>query len=167
MISVGDRIPDVTVATMGADGPELVQTGELFAGKKVALFGVPGAFTPTCSIAHLPGYRDRYEDLKHLGIDLTCCISVNDAFVMAAWAKQQDVADEVKMLADGSGSFTTAAGLSFDGSAYQMGIRSQRYAMLVEDRMVTILAVEKEGAFEVSSAEALIAAIRASAPAEA
>lgn len=165
MIRAGDTIPDVPVATMGPDGPETVQTGALFAGRKVALFAVPGAFTPTCSIAHLPGFRDSRDQLAALGIELVCCISVNDVFVMDAWAKQQNLSGEIMMLADGSAAFAEATGLLFDGKAYHMGLRSKRYAMLIEDGVVRVLNVEADGAFEVSSAEALMAAVATPVPA--
>lgn len=165
MISIGDTIPDVVVANMGSDGPETVQTGALFAGKTVVLFAVPGAFTPTCSIAHLPGFRDNREKIGALGVDLVCCISVNDVFVMDAWAKQQNLDGEIMMLADGSAAFAKATGLLFDGDAYQMGLRSKRYAMLLDDGVVKVLNVEQDGAFEVSSAETLMAALQAVMPA--
>ncbi len=163
MIAVDEKLPDIAVATMGADGPEVVQTGALFAGKTAALFGVPGAFTPTCSMAHLPGFRDRAKELRALGLDLIACISVNDPFVMKAWGEQQQVGDSVLLLADGSATFTTAIGLIFDGTALGVGLRSRRYSMLVKNGIVKILNIEEDGAFEVSSAEALIAALTAGA----
>lgn len=155
-IKVGERVPDVTLYHMGDNGPEAVSTGELFSGKKVVLFALPGAYTPTCSAAHLPGFVVNADKLKAKGVDTIACLSVNDAFVMGAWGKVQN-ADDVLMLADGSGDFTQAVGLELDLTSRGMGVRSQRYAMIVDDGVVTELAVEEGGAFEVSSAEAMLA----------
>ncbi|WP_298724159.1 peroxiredoxin [uncultured Ferrovibrio sp.] len=155
-IKVGDRIPDVTLYVMSEEGPQTVKTGELFKGKKVALFALPGAFTPTCSAKHLPGFIERHAELKNKGIDLIACLSVNDAFVMGAWGKQQNVGDKVMMLADGSAEFTKAIGMEFDLSARGLGLRSQRYSMLIEDGVVKTLNLEKPGAFEVSDANTLL-----------
>jgi peroxiredoxin len=152
-IMVGDKIPSVTLREMTADGPKAVSTDELFAGKKVALFALPGAFTPTCSAKHVPGFVQNAEALKAKGIDTIACLSVNDAFVMGAWGKDQGAGDKVRMLADGNGEFTAAVGLEMDGSKFGMGKRSQRYAMIVHNGVVTTLDVEQPGAFEVSSAE--------------
>jgi peroxiredoxin len=163
MIAVGDRLPSAMLATMGPDGPETYETGALFAGKRAVLFGVPGAFTPTCSAQHLPGFRDRAADLAAAGVDLIACTSVNDVFVMDAWRKSQGVDGEVMMLADGNGDFATALGLGLDGSGFGMGLRSQRYAMLIEDGVVVRLFVEQGGAFDVSSADHMIDALRTSA----
>jgi len=155
-IKVGDRIPDVTLYVMSEEGPQTVKTGELFKGKKVALFALPGAFTPTCSAKHLPGFIERHAELKNKGIDLIACLSVNDAFVMGAWGKQHNVGDKVMMLADGSAEFTKAIGMEFDLSARGLGLRSQRYSMLIEDGVVKTLNLEKPGAFEVSDANTLL-----------
>lgn len=155
-IKVGERVPDVTLYHMGDNGPEAVSTGELFSGKKVVLFALPGAYTPTCSAAHLPGFVVNADKLKAKGVGTIACLSVNDAFVMGAWGKVQN-ADDVLMLADGSGDFTQAVGLELDLTSRGMGVRSQRYAMIVDDGVVTELAVEEGGAFEVSSAEAMLA----------
>lgn len=155
-IQVGDKIPSATLMTMGDEGPQAVQTDALFADKTTALFAVPGAFTPTCSARHLPGFRDRAGALREKGIDQIACLSVNDAFVMGAWAADQDINGEVIMLADGNGDFTRALGLEMDASKFGMGGRSQRYSMIVEDGVVTSLNVEEGGEFRVSSAEYLL-----------
>ena len=154
-ISVGDKLPDVTLVKAGENGPEKVQSSEYFKGKTVALFSVPGAFTPTCSAKHLPGYVDKAEDLKAKGVDEIVATSVNDAFVMGAW-KTAGNADAITMLADGSGEFAEAVGLTADMSGYGMGKRGQRYSMLVEDGVVKQLNVEAPGDFSVSSAEHLL-----------
>ncbi|OYX35290.1 MAG: peroxiredoxin [Caulobacterales bacterium 32-69-10] len=156
-IKVGDRLPEATFRTMTPDGPKPVTTDELFKGKRVGLFAVPGAFTPTCSVKHLPGFRDQAEALKGKGLDAIACVSVNDAFVMGAWGKDQNVGDKVMMLADGNGDFTKAIGLEMDGSKFGMGPRSQRYAMIVNDGVVEQIFVEAPGQFEVSSAEYMLA----------
>ena len=142
---------------MTPDGPKTVTTDELFSGKKVALFALPGAFTPTCSAKHVPGFVQNEEALKKKGIDLIACLSVNDAFVMGAWGKDQGAGDKVRMLADGNGEFTGAVGLEMDGSKFGMGKRSQRYSMVVDNGVVKSLNVEQPGAFEVSSAEHMLA----------
>lgn len=154
-ISVGDKLPDVTLTKAGPEGPEKVQSGDYFKGKTVALFSVPGAFTPTCSARHLPGYVERAAELKAKGVDEIVATSVNDAFVLGAW-KASAGADDVTMLADGSGEFAEAVGLTADMSAYGMGTRGQRYSMIVEDGVVKSLNVEKPGDFSVSSAEHLL-----------
>jgi peroxiredoxin len=156
-IQVGGKIPEVTLKTITADGLQDVSTAELFGGKKVVLFAVPGAFTPTCSERHLPGFIEKAEEIKAKGVDRIVCLSVNDAFVMDAWGKAQGAGDKVTMLADGNGEFSRAVGLDFDGSKFGMGLRSQRYALVVEDGVVTRLAVEEPMKFEVSSAEAILA----------
>lgn len=156
-IKVGDRIPDATLYVMSEQGPQAVKTGDIFKGKKVALFALPGAFTPTCSAKHLPGYLDKHGELKAKGVDEIACLSVNDAFVMGAWGMQQNTGDKVTMLADGSGDFTKAIGMEFDLSARGLGVRSQRYSMLVEDGVVKTINLEKPGAFEVSDANTLLA----------
>lgn len=155
-IAVGDKIPSATMTTMTADGPGPVSTDDFFAGKKVVLFAVPGAFTPTCSAKHLPGFVDHAEDILAKGVDAIACMSVNDVFVMHAWGKDAGVADKVVMLADGNGDFTKAIGLEMDGRGFGMGIRSQRFAMIVEDGTVTELNVEDPGAFQVSSANHIL-----------
>jgi glutaredoxin/glutathione-dependent peroxiredoxin len=155
-IKVGDRIPSVTLMQMKDGGPKPVATDELFKGKKVALFALPGAFTPTCSAKHLPGFIQRYEALKAKGVDAVACLSVNDAFVMGAWGTQQGAGDKVMMLADGNGDFTRAVGLEMDGSKFGMGKRSQRYSMIVDDGVVKVLNLEAPGAFEVSSADHML-----------
>jgi peroxiredoxin len=136
-----------------------VQTDEFFKGKKVVLFGLPGAFTPTCSAKHLPGFVEKAAELKKKGVDTIACLSVNDAFVMSAWGKDQKADGKVQMLADGNGDFTRAVGLEMDGTGYGMGKRSQRYAMVVDNGVVKTLNVEKPGSFEVSSADAVLKAL--------
>ena len=154
-IAKGDRIPDVTLVKATAGGPEKVQSADYFAGKKVALFSVPGAFTPTCSVKHLPGYVDKAADLKAKGVDEIVATSVNDAFVLGEWNKASG-SDDITMLADGNGDFASALGLTFDGSGFGMGTRGQRYSAIVEDGVVTELNVEAPGDFNVSSAEHLL-----------
>ncbi len=155
-ISVGDRIPNVAMNEMGDDGPVELSSEELFSGKKVVLFALPGAFTPTCSKSHLPGFVAHADKIKAKGVDEIVCLSVNDAWVMDAWGKQQN-AEEIRMVADGSANFTQAIGLELDRTGAGMGIRSQRYAMLVDDGVVKALHVEEPGKFEKSSAEAMLA----------
>jgi peroxiredoxin len=155
-ISVGDRIPDVQVMTFGAGGPTHVQTADVLGAGKVVLFAVPGAFTPTCSDYHLPSYLIRYDDLKAKGVDSIVCISVNDPFVMGAWGDVQQVGDKVVMLADGNGDFTKAIGLEMDGSGFGLGSRSQRYAAVIEDGVVTALQVEPGAGLSVSAADAIL-----------
>ena len=160
-IQTGHTIPAATLTHMTADGPKPITTTELFGGKRVALFAVPGAFTPTCSARHLPGFKDQAAALKAAGIDTIACVSVNDAFVMDAWGKAQDVGTDILMLADGNGDFTALLGLTLDASGFGMGTRSRRYAMLVEDGAVKILNLEDGGAFSVSSAEHLLGQLNA------
>ncbi len=154
-ISKGDRLPDVTLVKATDAGPEKVQSGEYFAGKKVALFSVPGAFTPTCSVKHLPGFVEKAGELKAKGIDEIVGTAVNDAFVMGAWNKASGSSD-ITMLADGNGEFAEALGLTMDGSGYGMGKRAQRYSMIVNDGVVEELNVEQPGDFKVSSAEHML-----------
>jgi len=154
-ISVGDKIPAVTLKTMGAEGPEDITTDAIFSGKKVLLFAVPGAFTPGCSMTHLPGYVVNADKIKAAGVDTIACVAVNDAFVMGAWGKAQN-ADEILMLGDGMGEFTAAMGLELDVSAAGLGTRSQRYALLAEDGVVTQLNVEPGREISVSSAETML-----------
>ncbi|MCB1757698.1 MAG: peroxiredoxin [Gammaproteobacteria bacterium] len=157
-IQVGDKIPSCTLAIMGEKGPATITTDDIFAGKKVVLFALPGAFTPTCSASHLPGFVVKADELKAKGVDTIACLSVNDAFVMGAWGEQQN-ADALLMLADGDAEFTKAMGLELDLTGKQFGLRSQRYAMIVEDGVVKVLNVEAPGKMEVSSAEAMLAAL--------
>ncbi|MFT4713910.1 MAG: peroxiredoxin [Candidatus Azotimanducaceae bacterium] len=154
-IQVGDKLPQATMKVMGEKGPQDISTDDLFAGKKVVLFALPGAFTPTCSAAHLPSYVVNADKIKAKGVDSIVCLSVNDAFVMSAWGADKN-AEELIMLADGNGDFTSAVGLDMDGSAFGLGKRSQRYALIAEDGVVTALHVEAPGAFEVSSADAML-----------
>jgi peroxiredoxin (alkyl hydroperoxide reductase subunit C) len=158
-IQVGDTIPAVKLMQATAEGPKEVSTEELFKGKTVVLFGVPGAFTPTCSAKHLPGFVTQAEALKGKGVDTIACMSVNDAFVMGAWGKDQGITDQVVMLADGSAVFTKALGLELDLTARGLGLRSQRFALVAKDGQVTHVAVEAAGAFEVSKAEAVLAVL--------
>lgn len=157
-IQVGDKIPSVTLQVMGEKGPEKVTTDELFSGKKVVMMAVPGAFTPGCSMTHLPGYVVKVDEIKAKGIDEVICTSVNDAFVMAAWGKDQN-AEHITMLADGNGDLATALGLTMDASGFGLGaVRSQRYAMIVNDGVVELLNVDA-GSIDKSSAETILAAL--------
>ena len=154
-ISVGDKLPEVKLVKATENGPEQVSSSEYFKGKKVALFSVPGAFTPTCSARHLPGYVEKADDLKSKGVDEIVATAVNDAFVMGAW-KSSAGSDDITMLADGNGDFAEAVGLTMDGSGFGLGKRGQRYSMVVEDGVVTQLNVEAPGDFSVSSAEHML-----------
>ena len=158
-IQVGDSIPAAKLMQGTAEGPKETSTEELFGGKTVVLFGVPGAFTPTCSAKHLPGFVTQYDALKAKGADVVACMAVNDAFVMAAWGKDQGVGDKVVMIADGSADFTKKLGLELDLTARGLGVRSQRFALVAKGGKVTHVAVEAPGAFEVSSADAVLAAL--------
>jgi len=155
-IQVGDKLPSATLIKATADGPQPVQTDEYFAGRTVALFSVPGAFTPTCSARHLPGFVDKADELKAKGVDEIACVAVNDAFVMGAWGKQAGADGKVTMLADGNGDFAKAIGLTMDGSKFGMGTRGQRWSAIIADGTVKELNVEEPGAFSVSSAEFLL-----------
>ncbi len=155
-ISVGDRLPNTNFVKATEAGPEQVSSEDFFKGRKVALFSVPGAFTPTCSAKHLPGYLDKAEALKAKGIDEIACTAVNDAFVMGAWSKANQAEGKVTMLADGNGQFAQAVGLEMDGSGFGLGTRGQRYSMIVNDGVVEQLNVEAPGEFKVSSAEHLL-----------
>ena len=157
-ISVGDQIPDVGLTVMVDGKPSPQSKDALFGGKKVVLFAVPGAFTPTCSMAHLPGFVVKSDEIFASGVDSIICLSVNDVFVMDAWGKEKN-AEELVMAADGNGDFTKALGLELDATGFGMGVRSQRYAMVVDDGVVSALQVEAPGKFEVSSAEAILAAL--------
>ncbi len=154
-IDVGDKIPSGNFKIMGAEGPEEISTDEVFAGKKVVFFAVPGAFTPGCSMTHLPGYVVNADKIKDKGVDTIACMAVNDAFVMGAWGKAQN-AEEILMLADGNGAFTAAIGMELDASGFGMGSRSKRFAMIVDDGTVTHLAIEPPGGIVVSAAEAIM-----------
>jgi peroxiredoxin len=155
-IQSGEKIPDVTIKRTDMSD---ISTAEIFSGKRVVLFAVPGAFTPTCSNQHLPGFIEKAGELKAKGVDTIVCVSVNDAFVMGAWGKDRGVGDKVLMLADGNGDLAKALGLDFDGSGIGFGLRSQRYALVADDGVVSQLHVEAPMKFEVSSAEAILAAL--------
>lgn len=155
-VQAGDRVPACTMKTMGEQGPTDITTDEIFSGKKVVLFAVPGAFTPGCSMTHLPGFVVNADKIKAAGVDTIVCMAVNDAFVMDAWGKAQN-AEELLMLADGNGEFTAALGLELDGSGFGLGSRSQRFAMIVEDGTITHLNVEPGPGIEASSAETIMA----------
>lgn len=152
-IKVGDRIPDATLGCMTPHGPSTLTTREIFDGKRVVLFAVSGAFTPTCSKQHLPGYLRQHDAIKATGVDTIACLAVNDVFVLDAWARQNEVGDRVLMLSDGNGEFVEALGLALDSTKYRMGIRAQRFAMIVDKGIVTQINVEVPGEFKVSSAE--------------
>ena len=158
-IATGDKIPDEKVMVVTPEGFAPTQTGDLLGKGKVVLFGLPGAFTPTCSDHHLPGFVLRSEDLKAKGVDTIACVSVNDAFVMGAWGQTQDVGDKVVLIADGNGDFTRAMDLVFDGSGIGLGARSKRYAAIIEDGIITTLNVETKPGLDVSSAESILAAL--------
>ena len=158
-IKVGDKIPSMKLMKATAEGPKETSTDEIFGGKKVVMFAVPGAFTPTCSAKHLPGFVQNAEAFKAKGVDTVACISVNDAFVMGAWGKDQGTDGKVDMLADGAAAFAKAIGLELDLNGRGMGWRSQRYALVAQDGVVTHLGVEAPGGFEVSKAEAILEAV--------
>ncbi len=155
-ISVGDKIPSVQVHVLSGDGPKGILTDEIFAGKTVALFGLPGAFTRTCSAKHLPSFIDHADALKAKGVDQIVCISVNDAFVMGAWGKDRGTGDAVMMVADGSANFAKAAGLDIDMSEKGYGVRCRRFSMLIEDGVVKVLNIDAPGTYELTSAEAML-----------
>ena len=155
-IKVGDKLPDGVFMTSGPEGPRPITTDELFSGKTVALFAVPGAFTPTCSAKHVPGFKEHAAEFRAKGVDTIACLSVNDVFVMKAWGADQGISDEVVLLADGNGDFTRAIGLDFDGSKFGMGSRSQRYSLIAKDGVVETLNVEEAGEFKVSSADYML-----------
>jgi len=156
MIKIGDSLPDVQFNVPTSEGMKQMRTAEIFGGKTVALFAVPGAFTPTCSARHLPSFRDKAGELKAKGVDTIACTAVNDHFVMGAWSKDQSVGEDIVMLADGSAEFARAIGLDADFSKFGMGPRSKRYSMLVKDGVVSQLNVEEAGEYKVSSAEHLL-----------
>ncbi len=155
-IEVGDKIPNVTISTMTKNGATDISSDEIFSGKKVVLFALPGAFTPTCSASHLPGFVVNHDEIKAKGVDTIACLSVNDACVMAAWGEAQNVEDNILMLADGSAALTQALGLELDLTANHYGLRSQRYALIAEDGIVTHLNIDHSGKFELSSAETIL-----------
>jgi len=155
-IAKGDTLPQTTFATMTENGPEQIDSKDYFAGRKIALFSVPGAFTPTCSAKHLPGFLEKAEELKAKGIDEIACTAVNDPFVLGAWSKSADADGKVKMLADGNGAFAKAVGLEMDGSKFGLGTRGQRFSMIVNDGVIEQLNVEAPGDFKVSSAEHML-----------
>jgi peroxiredoxin len=155
-ISVGDHIPRASLMKATAEGPQPIQADEFFRGRRVALFAVPGAFTPTCSVRHLPGFIEKADELRSKGVDEIACTAVNDAFVMWAWAESSGVGEKVTMLADGNGEFANALGLAADSSKYGMGTRSRRYSMVVNDGVVEQLNIEEPGAFNVSGADYLL-----------
>ncbi len=158
-IKTGDSIPAISIQQATQEGPQALETGDFFAGKTVVLFGVPGAFTPTCSAKHLPGFVAQVSALKAKGVDAIACMAVNDPFVMAAWAKDQGITNQVVMIADGSAAFTRAMGLELDLLARGLGVRCQRFALIARDGKVVHIAVEAPGGFEVSTAEAMLAAL--------
>jgi peroxiredoxin len=158
-IAIGERIPELSLSTVVDGAPKPITTSEIFAGKRVVLFAVPGAFTPTCSARHLPGYVEQLDALKAKGIDTVVCLAVNDAFVMGAWAKSQDVPAEIVMLADGNAALTRALGLELDATGFGMGIRAKRFALVANDGVVEQLWVEAPGEFKVSAADAVLAAL--------
>lgn len=155
-ISVGDRLPDVELHTMTADGPTAVRTGDVLGRGKVVLFAVPGAFTPGCSNVHLPGFLEHGDELRAKGVDTIACVAVNDPFVLGAWANAHEVGDKILMLSDGNGAFTEAMGLMMDGSAIGLGKRSKRYAAVVDDGVVTSIDVDERGVIDVSSCSNLL-----------
>ncbi len=157
-VKIGDSIPEVTLKVLGGKGPQDITTKEIFSGKKVVMFAVPGAFTPTCSAAHLPSFVVNADKIKAKGVDSIVCVSVNDPFVMEAWGKGQN-AEEIMMVADPAGDLATAMGAEMDGSAFGLGKRSARYSLIAEDGKVTTLNMEKGGAFEVSSGEGILEAL--------
>lgn len=153
-IQIGDTLPNIDIKTPGAEGPETINTGDVFAGKKVVLFALPGAFTPGCSAAHLPGYVVNVDEIKAKGVDTVACLAVNDAFVMGAWSQAQN-AEHILMLADGNGEFTKAIDLELDGTGFGLGTRSKRYAMIVDNGVVTALEIDASG-IEKSTAESIL-----------
>ena len=158
-IQVGDTLPAINLTVMTEEGPKPMPINDLCSGKKVVLFAVPGAFTPTCSVQHLPGFIENSQALKDKGVDVIACVSVNDPFVMSAWGTERGVGDNVMMLSDGNCEFTSAIGLEMDGSGFGLGTRSQRYAMIVDDGVVSALQVESGPGLDVSSAESVLGSL--------
>ena len=158
-ISAGDKMPSGAFGIMTEAGPGAISTDDLFTGKKVVLISVPGAFTPTCSMNHLPGFVDQFDELKSKKVDTVACMAVNDVFVMNAWGKDRGVGENIMMLADGNGDYAKALGLEFDASGFGMGVRGQRFAIVVDDGVATHVAVEAPGQLEVSKAEAILEAL--------
>ena len=158
-INVGDRLPKATLVKATPEGPQPVDSEEYFSGRRVAVFSVPGAFTPTCSARHLPGFVEKADEIKGKGVDEIACVAVNDAFVMQAWADQAGASEKVTMLADGNGDFAREIGLTMDGTKYGMGVRGQRWSAIVNDGVVEQLNVEEPGAFNVSSADHLVSSL--------
>lgn len=158
-IANGDKMPAGTFGLMGESGPGALSSDDLFSGKKVVLVSVPGAFTPTCSMNHLPGFVEQASALKEKGVDTVACMAVNDVFVMDAWGKDRGVGDDVLMLADGNGEYAAALDLEMDGTGFGMGTRGQRFAIIVDDGVATHVAVEQPGQFEVSKAESILSAL--------
>ena len=158
-LKVGDKIPEAILKCIGSDGIINIEVGKHFSNKKIVLFSVPGAFTPTCSAKHLPGFVEYSSDILSKGVDEIICISVNDPFVMNAWEKDQNSKGKVTLLADGNGDFTEALGLSFDGSGFGLGKRGQRFVIIIDKGIIVHLAIEKAGSFEVSSAESVLKAL--------
>ena len=157
-IKVGDRIPNATLNVL-KDGVQAVTTDEIFKGKKVVMFSLPGAFTPTCSAKHLPGYVEKFAEFKQRGVDVAC-LAVNDAYVMGAWAKDQHVPDDLLMLADGNGTFTKALGMEMDGTPFGLGVRGKRFGLYADDGVVKALNIEAPGEFKVSDAATMLAAVK-------
>ena len=155
-IQVGDTLPSINLMTMTAEGPKPVSIPDLSSGKKIVLFAVPGAFTPTCHIQHLPGFLEKNKEIRDMDVDLIACIAVNDPFVMNAWGKDRNVGEDVMMLSDGNGEFTAAIGLGMDGSGFGLGTRSLRYSMIIDDGVVSSLNVETGPGLDVSSAETIL-----------
>ena len=155
-ISVGSRMPEGEFSVMGADGPGSISTADLFGGKKVVLFAVPGAFTPTCSARHLPGFVEKAAEIKSKGVDTVACMSVNDVFVMSAWGRSASTGDSVLMLADGNGTYAKAIGLELDASGFGMGTRAKRFSAIVDDGVITSLNIEPPGEFGLSSADTIL-----------
>lgn len=158
-IAAGDKMPSGAFGIMTEAGPGAISTDDLFSGKKVVLISVPGAFTPTCSMNHLPGFVDQFDELKNKNVDTVACMAVNDVFVMDAWGKDRGVGENIMMLADGNGDYAKALGLEFDASGFGMGVRGQRFAIIVDDGVATHVAVEAPGQLEVSKAEAILEAL--------
>jgi len=158
-IAAGDKMPSGAFGIMTEAGPGAISTDDLFSGKKVVLISVPGAFTPTCSMNHLPGFVDQFDELKNKNVDTVACMAVNDVFVMDAWGKDRGVGENIMMLADGNGDYAKALGLEFDASGFGMGVRGQRFAIVVDDGVATHVAVEAPGQLEVSKAEAILDAL--------